>query len=178
MLLSGVLFAPYIFARFCAFFCIWMHPSQLTSSHLLRIICAFLHIPRALQDTSRASYTASRAQPACAFCAIHSTPTSPMCTHDAFCICISTSHSVRIHVHLSSISHQHLMRIQAHLMCFLAHSVHLAVLLACLALSSPSLRASGRRRRKRRPRARRSARALEHSMRIAAHSLANAHLRI
>ena len=128
----------YIFARFCAFLCIWMHPSQLTSSHHLRIIRAFILTLRALRHTSRASYTACRAHAACAFSAIHSTPTSPMCTHDAFCICISTSHSVRIHVHLSSISHQHLMRIQAHLMCFLAHSVHLAVLLACLALSCPT----------------------------------------
>ena len=61
-----------------------------------------------------------------------------MCTRDAFCICIPTSHSVRIHVHLGSISHLHFVRTQAHCMCFLAHSVHLAVLLACLALSPPT----------------------------------------
>ena len=132
MLLSCVFFAPYISARFRAFLCIQMHPSRLTSSHLLRIIRALLLILRAFWHILRASFTASRAQPACAFCAIHSTPTSLMCTRDAFCICIPTSHSVRTHVHLGSISHQHFVRTQAHCMCFLAHSVQLAVLLACL----------------------------------------------
>ena len=138
LLLSCVFFAPYISARFRAFLCIQMHPSQLTSSHLLRIIRALLLILRAFWHILRASFTTSRAQPACAFCAIHSTPTSLMCTRDAFCICIPTSHSVRIHVHLGSISHLHFVRTQAHCMCFLAHSVQLAVLLACLALSCPT----------------------------------------